>query len=317
MISLNHATVLYGTVIGINDFQIDLPTGAYALVGPNGAGKSTLIGLLTGALKPTLGNVSVFGVDPFRDPSVLQRIGLCPASELLIHGVTARQWLRLQLALSGWTSRMARERTDTILELVGLKDAMDRPVHTYSLGMRQRCKLAQAMANDPDLLILDEPFNGLDPIGRHQMTELLKEWADKGKSLLLASHVLHEVERITNSFLLVYGGRLLAFGTAGELRTLLAGIPQEITIRSRSMDELASKLAGKPWLRSLHRDNASSTIHVAVETPLDLYEHLVEWSVHDGIRIDQVTGIDGDISTLFRLLVSKHRGEIMITGVAN
>ncbi|XZE20614.1 ABC transporter ATP-binding protein [Pirellulaceae bacterium SH449] len=317
MISLNHATVLYGTVIGINDFQIELPTGAYALVGPNGAGKSTLIGLLTGALKPTIGSVSVFGVDPFRDPSVLQRVGLCPASELLIHGVTSRQWLQLQLALSGWTSRKARERTDTILELVGLKDAMNRPVHTYSLGMRQRCKLAQAMANDPDLLILDEPFNGLDPIGRHQMTELLKEWADNGKSLLLASHVLHEVERITNSFLLVYGGRLLAFGTAGELRTLLAGIPQEITIRSRSMDELASKLAGKPWLRTLHRDNAASTIHVAVETPLDLYEHLVQWSVHEGVQIDQVTGIDGDISTLFRLLVSKHRGEVMITGVAN
>ncbi|MFN7874187.1 MAG: ABC transporter ATP-binding protein [Pirellula sp.] len=315
MITLNHTTLLYGTVIGINDFQIDLPVGAYALVGPNGAGKSTLIGLLTGAIKPTLGSVSVFGVDPFRDPSVLQRIGLCPASELLIHGVTSRQWLRLQLALSGWDSRKAIARADMILELVGLKDAVDRPIHTYSLGMRQRCKLAQALANDPDLLILDEPFNGLDPIGRHQMTELLKQWAESGKSLLLASHVLHEVERITNSFMLVYGGRLLAFGTAGELRTLLAGIPQEITIRTRSLDELASRLSRMPWLRSLQRDNAQNQLHVAVETPLDLYQQLVRWTAEDGLIIEQITGIDGDISSLFRLLVSKHRGEVMMTGV--
>jgi len=315
MIRLNHATLLYGTVIGINDFEIDLPVGAYALVGPNGAGKSTLIGLLTGAIKPTLGSVSVFGIDPFRDPSVLQRIGLCPASELLIHGVTAKQWLLLQLALSGWNSRKAKDRANLVLEMVGLKDAMDRPIHTYSLGMRQRCKLAQALANDPDLLILDEPFNGLDPIGRHQMTELLKQWADSGKSLLLASHVLHEVEQITNSFLLVYGGRLLAFGTAGELRTLLAGIPQEITIRTQSLDDLASKLSRMSWLRSLQRDNQQNVLQVAVETPLELYAHLVRWAAEDGLIIDQISGIDGDISALFRLLVSKHRGEVMMTGV--
>jgi ABC-2 type transport system ATP-binding protein len=123
MIELQHATLLYGTVIGVNDFHLQLPTGAYALVGPNGAGKSTLIGLLTGSLRPTLGCVRVFGEDPVKHPKVLQRIGLCPASDLLIQGATASQWLTLQLVLSGWRRKQAGQRVDQLLQVVGLKEA--------------------------------------------------------------------------------------------------------------------------------------------------------------------------------------------------
>ncbi len=316
MIQLHHTTLLYGTVIGVNDFHIELPTGAYALVGPNGAGKSTLIGLVTGSLRPTLGHVRVFGIDPARDPSVLQRIGLCPASDLLVHGVNARQWLTLQLSLSGWTHQKARQRADDVLDIVGIDDARNRSIHTYSLGMRQRCKLAQAIANDPELLILDEPFNGLDPIGRHDMGLLLKEWASSGRSLLLASHVLHEVERITNSFMLIYGGRLLACGTSAELRHLLAGLPQEITLVTPTLDRLASLLSTQSWLRTLERNHDQRKLTISVEQPLELYRSLAQWSQQGDVVVEQLLGSDGDISALFHLLVSKHRGEVMMTGVA-
>ncbi len=316
MIQLNHTTLLYGTVIGVNDFHIELPAGAYALVGPNGAGKSTLIGLLTGALRPTLGNVRLYGVDPSRDSTVLQRVGLCPASELLVHGVTAYQWVKLHLSLSGWPIRRAAARADEVLELVGMTEASHRPIHTFSLGMRQRCKLAQALANDPDLLILDEPFNGLDPIGRHEMSLLLKQWVNAGKSLLLASHVLHEVERITNSFMLIYGGRLLACGTSAELRHLLAGLPQEITIQTSTPNELAERLVVMPWLRSLNRGKSDQSLRISVERPLDLYQNLAVWAQSGEVDIQQLSGSDGDISALFHLLVSKHRGEILMTGVS-
>jgi ABC-2 type transport system ATP-binding protein len=314
LIRLEHASLLYGTVIGVNDLHIELPAGAYALVGPNGAGKSTLIGLLTGALGPTLGTVRVFDQDPYRQPSVLQRVGLCPASDLLIHGVSARNWLQLQLSLSGWSPSDSRRRAAELLEYVGLADSLDKPIHTYSLGMRQRCKLAQALANDPDLLILDEPFNGLDPVGRHQMTEMLRGWAERGKSLLLSSHVLHEVERITNSFMLIYGGRLLASGTAGELRRLLADLPQDIVIRSPDIDLIASRLATMPWLRSLQRQPENRQLTIAVLHPLELYASLAGWAANDGIVVEQITGSDGDMSSLFRLLVSKHRGELIQMG---
>lgn len=313
MLKLSHATLLYGTVIGVNDIDIELPHGAYALVGPNGAGKSTLIGLLTGTLRPTIGKVELMGVNPYANPSILGRVGLCPASDLLIHNVSARSWVELQLSLSGWPRSDVRRRALEVLRLVGLGDTLDRSIHTYSLGMRQRCKLAQAIAHDPQLLILDEPFNGLDPVGRHQMTELLVDWAKQGRSLLLASHVLHEVEQVTDSFLLIYGGRLLASGTAGELRRLLADLPQELVIRTRDYDRLASLLACMPWLRSLQRDPQNHSLVVAVDKPLELYNALANWVVDDGIAIDKLIGSDGDISSLFKLLVSRHRGEMTAT----
>jgi len=307
IIELNHTTRLYGNVIGVNDLNVELPKGAYGLVGPNGAGKSTLIGLITGALRPTLGSVRVFGEDPYANSRVLKNIGLCPASDILLPGVTARLWIEQLLALSGWSPRYARRRTCEVLERVGIKEAMDRPINTYSLGMRQRCKLAQAIATEPQLLILDEPFNGLDPIGRHQMTELLVEWANCGRSLLLASHVLHEVEQVTDSFILIYGGRLLASGTAGELRGMLADLPQELSIVSPQVRELAARLANQLWVESLRIEHVENRAIVAVHKPLELYAALAEWST-EGIQIDQLLGAEGDMQSLFKLLVSRHRG---------
>jgi ABC-2 type transport system ATP-binding protein len=309
LLKLEHVSLMYGTVIGVNDLQLDLPPGAYALVGPNGAGKSTLIGLLTGALRPTLGDVRVFGRNPFRNPGILQRIGLCPASDLLVQGVSAQRWLRLQLAMSGWSPAKATERALEVLELVGLCEARDRPIHTYSLGMRQRCKLAQAIAHRPDLLILDEPFNGLDPVGRFQIGEMLVRWIDEGKSLLLASHVLHEVERITDSFMLIFGGRLLASGTAGELRHLLANLPQEIAVDSSNRDALATRLSNQPWLLSMRRDSNPKRLVLTVERPLELFQSLARWSASGELLVEKVSGTEGDISALFRILVSRHRGE--------
>jgi len=307
IIELIHATRLYGNVIGVNDLNVVLPQGAYGLVGPNGAGKSTLIGLLTGALRPTLGSVQVFGEDPYANPRVLRNVGLCPASDILLPGVTARRWVEQLLALSGWNLRDAHSRACEVLEQVGIKEAMDRPINTYSLGMRQRCKLAQAIATEPQLLILDEPFNGLDPVGRHQMTELLIDWSNRGRSLLLASHVLHEVEQVTDSFILIYGGRLLASGTAGELRGMLADLPQELSIVSPQIRELAARLANEEWVESLRIDHESNRATVAVHQPLELYAALAKWSV-DGIQIEQLLGAEGDMQSLFKLLVSRHRG---------
>lgn len=309
LLHFDHVSLMYGTVMGVNDLHLDLPGGAYALVGPNGAGKSTLISLITGALRPTLGKLEVFGNDPRRSSETLQKIGLCPATDLLVHGVSAKQWLMLQLRLSGWSKRAAHARVEEVIELVGLTTSQHRPIHTYSLGMRQRCKLAQAIAHDPELLILDEPFNGLDPVGRFQMSELLIDWAQRGKSLLLASHVLHEVERITNSFLLIFGGRLLASGTAGELRRLLADLPQDVYLDSPDRDVLGSLLGEQSWVRAVHRDRVPNRLVVTIEKPLELYAKLAEWASHGSVQIDRVTGSDGDISSLFRLLVSKHRGE--------
>lgn len=320
IISLSNTTRLYGTVIGVNDLNIELVPGAYGLVGPNGAGKSTLIGLITGALSPSLGTVRVFGVNPRTNPSVLHNIGLCPASDILIPKVPARAWIEQLLSLHGWPPAKARLRAAEVLRWVGLGEAMDRPIGSYSLGMRQRAKLAQSLAHDPELLILDEPFNGLDPIGRHQMTELLKQWVAGGRSLLLASHVLHEVEAVTNAFLLIYGGRLLAMGTTNELRSMLADLPQQITIEGPDAREVARRLAAYPWISSIQIAPDSQSVVVAVQEPLRLYQFINDTFRETSLQLTGMKGEDSDLSSLFRLLVSRHRGQTqtrMVTGASH
>lgn len=309
LLSLKNVSRLYGTVIGVNDIHIDLPRGAYGLVGPNGAGKSTLIGLITGALSPSLGSIEVFGYNPRTRSQSLHQIGLCPASDLLLPKVPAKAWVEQLLSLHGWSLKAASQRAAEVLTWVGLSHAMHRPMGSYSLGMRQRAKLAQALSHDPELLILDEPFNGLDPVGRLQMIELLKQWVSNGRSLLLASHVLHEVEAVTNAFMLIYGGRLLAVGTAGELRTMLADLPQEVTIEGPDSRAIASCLANETWIQSIRLSPDSSHVVVAVLEPLRLYSLLNELILNRQFQLTGIRGETGDLSALFRLLVSRHRGQ--------
>jgi ABC-2 type transport system ATP-binding protein len=309
MIRLDHVSKLYGEVIGVNDLTIDLPDGAYGIVGPNGSGKTTFINLITGQLRPTLGNVQVFDRNPWHHRSMLRRIGLCPATDVLYPNVTARQWVTYQVRLHGIAARESRELALRSLELVGMTANMDRPMGSYSLGMRQRTKIAQAIAHQPDLLILDEPYNGLDPVGRYQMTELLKTWAGEGKSLLFASHVLHEIEAITSSFLLIFGGRLLASGTANEIEQILADTPQEISLYGVDAPALIHRLADQPWVESLQLLDERTQLKVALRDPVALFSRLAGWIDEDGLRIDRFQTADGNLTALFESLLRHHRGE--------
>ena len=170
LIQLENVTKLYGRVIGVNDFSIELAPGAYGLLGPNGSGKSTLLNLITGQLKPSLGQLRVMGQSPLNNHELFRRIGYCPSSEGLYANVSALQWVRYLLELYGISARQADKAAKSALDFVGMTYAMHRDIAGYSRGMRQRTKLAQAIAHDPEFLILDEPFNGLDPVARHDMT---------------------------------------------------------------------------------------------------------------------------------------------------
>ena len=216
MIALEHVTKLYGSVIGVNDVTVDLAAGAHGLLGPNGAGKTTFLGLVTGQLRPTLGSVRVFGEPAFGNPRVLRRIGYCPAADLLDRTATPFDWVRYLVRLSGFAAPEAGRRAERALEQVGLTAAARRPVTTLSKGMRQRAKLAGAIAHDPDLLVLDEPFNGLDPVARHDLVALVRGWATT-RSLIVASHLLHEVESLQAAHLADGGEAGIGNFTAGEV----------------------------------------------------------------------------------------------------
>ncbi|MGI9471247.1 MAG: ABC transporter ATP-binding protein [Rubripirellula sp.] len=309
MIRLERVSKLYGNVIGVNDLRVELPPGAYGLVGPNGSGKTTLINLLTGQLRPTLGSVEVFDHDPWQHRKILRRIGLCPTTDVLYPNVSAREWVTYQVRLHGVSSRESDKLACESLEQVGMTENMHRPMGEYSLGMRQRTKIAQALAHQPDLLILDEPYNGLDPLGRYQMTELLKTLTESGKSLLFASHVLHEIEAITSSFLLIHGGRLLASGTPSELEQIIADTPQEVSVVGEDAGKLIHRLADQPWVDSVQLGNDRTELRIGLRDPSKLYASLAGWIAEDGLNIDRFQSSDGDLTTAFESLLRFHRGE--------
>lgn len=309
MIQLSHVSKLYQKVIGVNDLTIDVRGGAYGLVGPNGSGKTTLINLITGQLRPTLGSVEVFGRDPWRDRRILRQIGLCPATDVLYPNVSALEWVTYQVRLHGFSRAMSRQYAIASLEQVSMTRDMHRPMGEYSLGMRQRTKIAQAIAHDPDLLILDEPYNGLDPVGRYQMTELLQSLAARGKSLLFASHVLHEIEAVTSAFLLIYGGRLLASGTTTEIEKILAGTPQEVELHGDDAPKLIRHLADQPWVESLQLLDNRRVLRVALRDATELYRSLAKWISEDSLRIERFESAGSNLSTVFECLLRHHRGE--------
>ncbi len=309
LIDLRRVTKLYGSVIGVNDITLTLETGAFGLLGPNGSGKTTLLNLITGQLRPTLGSLWTLERRPWNDSRLLRRIGICPATDILLPNVSGFQWVSYLLELYGFDRQAARRRAKEVLESVGLSAAMHRPLASYSKGMRQRAKLAQAFAHDPDFLILDEPFDGLDPVGRHEMTEKLLEWTRDGRSLLLASHILHEVEAIARSFLLICGGRLLASGVAEEVRTLLANIPHEISISCDRPKELARALIETDLVEGLRSEKGSATLVVSTRSPVKVYEALPRLIADRNLHVREIRSPDESLQSLFDSLMRIHRGE--------
>ena len=308
MIQLSNVTKLYGSVIGVNDITLQVPSGAHGLLGPNGSGKSTLLNLITGQLRPTLGEVRTLEHRPWNSRDLLRRIGVCPEQDVLYPNVTAFDWVTYLLKLHGFGRKQAAEAAERTLAEVGMEHAMYRPMGGYSRGMRQRTKIAQTLAHDPDLLILDEPFNGLDPIGRHLMIELFQGLVARGKGLLLASHVLHEVESITSSFLLICGGRLLASGSADEIHALLDDVPDEIRIRCNKPSHLARRLLETDTVAALRLSDDGQSLVVSTRSPATVYAKLPEWIAETDIQIDDFRSSGESLQSLFDSLMRIHRG---------
>ncbi|MCE9631060.1 MAG: ABC transporter ATP-binding protein [Planctomycetia bacterium] len=305
MIAIHNLTKLYGSVIGVNDISVDLGAGAHGLLGPNGAGKTTFLGLVTGQLRPTMGRVLVFGEPPFGNPRVLRRIGFCPAADLGLGATTPREWVGYLVRLSGFGAAEARARADRTLEQVGLAAASCRPLATLSKGMRQRAKLAGAIAHDPDLLVLDEPFDGLDPVARHDLVELVRSWA-KTRSLIVASHLLHEVEALDAGLAVILGGRLVASGTAAEIRDLVDSMPAEVRVRCDEPRRFAALACGVEGVESVRFDLGG--VVVATRQPTLLMEQAVIRALDAGLSVQEVVAADRSLEGIFGRLVRLHRG---------
>ncbi len=304
VVALREVTKVFGDVVALSEVSFELEPGMTALLGPNGAGKSTIIRAITGQTEATSGEVAVFGGAPRDDVARLGRIGLVPQQESLFGRMSARDFVRSMAAMHGVSDAVAA--AEEAIARVGLTDHADRPLKTYSKGMRQRIKVAQALAHDPPLLLLDEPLNGLDPRQRLLMIELLRGYADAGRTVLVSSHVLDEVERFGSRILLMGNGRLVAEGDFHDIRDLLDDRPRRIRIRTTRPRELAAALVAQGLAGGVHLPGTDA---VEVDTSDALgFRNLVAQVARDvDARLLEVQPLDEDLESVFRYLVGGRR----------
>jgi ABC-2 type transport system ATP-binding protein len=249
----------YGPVLALNQVTLTLTGGITGLVGANGAGKSTLIKLATGQIRPTIGRVTVAGLDA-ADWRARRLIGYCPDHDAFYEDMTGRQFVREMARLFGYAAGEAKDRTEAVLDRVGMTATADRTVRGYSKGMRQRIKLAQALLHDPGLLILDEPLSGIDPIGRREMIEVFSALAAAGKCLLISSHELEELEKLTSHVVLMGRGRVAAVGTLGEIRDRLDHLPARVRVETPDPFGLAKVLLDSDGVLGVDMDGSDAVI---------------------------------------------------------
>jgi len=239
-VMLDHVSKWYGEVIGINDISLAIEGGVTGILGPNGAGKSTLFKILMGRLKPSQGTVRLFGTDPWKSTTPYRRIGYVSESERMYDWMTSLDFISTLARLHGMSRDEAIERSKHVLNFVGLEDVHHKEIGKYSKGMRQRVKIAHALVHNPDLIILDEPLHGCDPIARTSIMNVIRELGSQGKTVLVSSHILEEIERITEQIVILYNGKLLAIGNLHAIRDLLDQHPHRILINCENPRDLAS-----------------------------------------------------------------------------
>jgi ABC-2 type transport system ATP-binding protein len=306
MIALEHASRWYGQVIGLNDVSCVIPAGLSALLGPNGAGKSTMLKLVTGQLRPTRGRVQVLGEQPFANPRVFRRLGYCPEHEQSYDEMTGREMVMMLAAMGGIPGAKLKGRVSEVIERVGMTVNADRKIGGYSKGMRQRIKLAQGIVHDPDVLILDEPLNGLDPVGRRQITTLLRELGEAGKCVVVSSHILHEVEQLTRNILMIHRGRLLAQGDIYQIRGLIDAHPHRISINTDDGRTLAKRLLDLPYVLSVRiLSPDASSIEIETRAPEQFYTQFPDLVLEQGIVIHSFESPDNNLESVFRYLVGE------------
>jgi ABC-2 type transport system ATP-binding protein len=300
-IELDHVSRCNGNVVAVNDITFALGPGVTGLLGPNGAGKSTLLHLLAGLLAPSAGTVRIAGRAAFGDPSVYRDLGLVPEREAVPGFLTGHEFVKLNAELQGMAD--PRAAADAAIATVDLVDAAHRPIRTYSKGMRQRAKLAAALVHEPHILLLDEPFNGMDPRQRLHMMTLLREMAAAGRVILFSSHILEEVERLADAVLVLYAGRLAASGDFRSIRRLMVDRPHRFTVRSSDDRALGAALLGHPAVFGV--DLADGFLAVETSDFGAFSRQIAPIARAADIRLLEVRPTDDSLESVFRYLVRR------------
>jgi len=294
----------YGQVSGLNNVTVSIPPGITGLLGPNGAGKSTFMKLMTGQLKPSQGKIRVLGEPIWGNPAVFARIGFCPEQDAFYDRMTGLEWVTALVRLNGLSDAEADAAAKRALDRVDLLDAAGKKIGAYSKGMRQRVKMAQAIVHDPDLLILDEPLSGMDPLMRRKTIRLIKDWARAGKHIIVSSHILHEIESMTSNILLINNGQIVAEGNVHQIRALIDTHPHTVYVRGADPRALARKFLAEDDVLSMKLEKDAVVVETA--RPDSFYARLTELAASgEAGQIDEVQSPDDNLQAVFKYLVKQ------------
>jgi len=301
-ITLDNVSKFYGEVLGVNRVNLSIPPGITSLVGPNGAGKTTLMNLMTGLIQPSRGTIRILGHSTDEPEKLFKLVGYSTQFDSFPKGLTGYQFLYLYLKLFGYDSRHADELAWRAIERANLTEAADRKVAAYSKGMRQRIRLAQSLAHNPRVLILDEPLNGLDPLARAEMIAMFRSLASEGCHVILSSHILHEVDIISDQVILLSNGYVVAEGQIQDVRNEIRDEPAQILIRCDNQRQLASKLieSGLAIEVRMHQDGRGLLIKTA---DADHFYLALNRLVQGGLDVESVIPADDDVNSVYEYLI--------------
>jgi ABC-2 type transport system ATP-binding protein len=295
----------YGNILGLSDVTLQIEQGITGILGPNGAGKSTFLKLITGQIKPNIGEVTIKGEKIWNHYSLFSNIGFCPEEDVFYEEMTGWEFLMQLLKLNHPSLSVAREKAQEAMEIVELVADKDRIIRSYSRGMRQRLKVAQAIAHHPEIIILDEPLNGLDPLGRRKIIKLIKSYGKEGRTVIVSSHVLPEIEAMTKHIILIHQGKIFAQGDIHYIRDLIETHPHIISIKCNDPRQLASEIIREDYVLKVHFGTTPYSLLVETNNRDKFFNLLPTLFIENDIEVEEITSPDDNLQAVFDYLVGK------------
>jgi len=305
-IVFENVSKFYGEVLGVNRVSLSIPPGITSLVGPNGAGKTTLLNLMTGLLQPTKGSIQILGIPPGRPEELFRITGYCTQYDAFPRGLTGYQFIYSFLRIHGLDRDKADSLTWRALEQVGLSDAARRRVAGYSKGMRQRVKLAQAISHQPAVLVLDEPLNGLDPMARAEVIAIFQRLASEGQHVIISSHILHEVDCISDQVVLLSNGYVVAEGEIRGVRSEMREHPLQIFVRCDNPALLASRVFEQNHVVEARVSEDNRGLLISTRDPDQFYLLLNRVVLDCNLAVEAVAPADDDVNSVYQYLIGSN-----------
>jgi ABC-2 type transport system ATP-binding protein len=295
----------YGNVLGVSEISINIESGIHGILGPNGAGKSILLKLMIGQLKPNIGKIKIFGEPVFGNYKLFGKIGYCPEFDTYYSGIKAIDFMIFKAKLLGFEQRKAEKEAKNALARIGLEEDSHRLISEFSMGMRQRLKFASSIIHNPNLLILDEPLRGVDPLWRINIIKILKEFESMGKTVIVSSHILSEVESLTNRVILIHQGKVFAQGDIQEIRGLIDSHPHKISIQCNNPRELAREMVFYDFVKNVLFNDKEQKIIIETDNREHFFSKLMETIVKTDSDIREIISPDDNLQAVFDYLIGR------------